>query len=93
MTPNESRPSPGQHLTTVSHAGRFWDVYLEFEDNPKQLEHFRGLLAFAPVDRAEGESTVRTIPILIETSYERVVQRAQMLEMHQLSSFLRSLLP
>jgi len=93
MTAHDARPSPGQHLATVSHEGRFWDVYLEFEDNPRQLEHFRGLLAFSAVDRTEGESTLRTNPILIETSYEQVVRRAQMLEAQQLSSFLRSLLP
>jgi hypothetical protein len=93
MTPPDARPSPGQHLATVSHDGRFWEVYLEFEDHPRGDEHYRALLAFAPVDRAEGEAALRTIPLLIEPSYEEVIQRARRLEEHQLTSLLRSLLP
>jgi hypothetical protein len=88
----DDRPSPGQHLATVSHDGRFWDVYLEFEDNPRAAERYRALLAFTPVDLAEGEATLRTIAVLVEDSYEEVMHRARMLEDHQLSAFLRSLL-
>jgi len=86
-------PSSGQHLATVSHAGRFWDVYLEFQDDPRRPDAFRGLLAYSPADRAEGEKLLRTIPIIIESSYEEAVRRARDLEDHQLIAFLRSLLP
>ncbi|TVP48213.1 MAG: hypothetical protein EA350_03450 [Gemmatimonadales bacterium] len=95
MTPNpsEPRPSAGQHLATVSHDGRFWEVYLEFEDTPRGSDRYRALLAFSPVDRGSGEETMRTIPLLIEESYEEVLQRARRLDEHQLSAMLRSLLP
>jgi hypothetical protein len=86
-------PSHGQHLATVSHDGRFWDVYLEFEDDPRRPDAYRGVLAFSPADRNEGEETIRTIPVIIESSYEDAVRRARGLENHQLVAFLRSLLP
>lgn len=93
QSPSDNRPSAGQHLATVSHDGRFWEVYLEFEDTPRGTDRYRALLAFSPVDRAEGELTIRTIPLLIEDSYEEVVQRARRLEEHHFTAMLRSLLP
>jgi hypothetical protein len=95
MTPAASSPPPssGQHLATVSHNGRFWDVYLEFEDDLRRPDAHRGLLVYSPADRAEGEKVLRTIPIIIEPSYEDAVRRAKDLEDHQLVAFLRSLLP
>jgi hypothetical protein len=93
MTESGDTPSPGQLLSTVSHEGRFWDVYLEFEDDLRRSNRYRALLAFSPVDRAEGEGTLRTIAVLIEDSYEEVIHRARLLESHHLSAFLRSLLP
>jgi hypothetical protein len=86
-------PSHGQHLATVSHDGRFWDVYLEFEDDPRRPDTYRALLAYSPADRNEGEETLRTAPIILEPSYEEAVRKAQHLESHQLTAFLRSLLP
>ena len=46
--PNPSPPPPssGHHLATISHEGRFWDVYLEFEDDPRRPTSFRALLCF-----------------------------------------------
>lgn len=93
MTQAGPRPSPGQHLRTLSHEGRFWDVYLEFEDSGRHTDHFRGLLAFVPIDQGEDAQPIRTISVLIETSYEGVLERARMLKAHQLEGFLRSLLP
>ncbi len=96
MIPHEPRqplPSSGQHLATISHAGRFWDVYLEFEENPRRMDGHRALLAYSAADRDEGESVLRTIPIIIEATYEEAVRRAHQLEDHQLVAFLRSLLP
>ena len=43
-TPSTPPPSEGHHLATISHEGRFWDVYLEFEDDPRRPETFRALL-------------------------------------------------
>lgn len=92
-SPSDSAPSSGQHLATISHEGRFWDVYLEFDDDLRRPEFFRGLLAYSPADRAEGEEVLRTIPIIIESSYEEAIRRSRELEDHQLIAFLRSLLP
>ena len=86
-------PSAGQHLATISHSGRFWDVYLEFDDDFRRPESYRALLAYSPADRAEGEELLRTIPVIVEASYEEAVRRARALEEHQLVAFLRSLLP
>ena len=93
-----SSPAPlssGQHLTTISHDGRFWEVYLEFQDDPRIPTSYRGLLCFSPSTSAEAEeeSVLRTTTILIEDSYETVVSRARSLQDFQLQSLLRSLLP
>lgn len=86
-------PTSGQHLATISHEGRFWDVYLEFEDDVRRPTSHRALLAYSPADRGEGEDLLRTIPVIIEPSYEQAVRKAQALEEHQLVAFLRSMLP
>ncbi len=86
-------PSPGQHIATISHSGRFWDVYLEFDDDPRRPESYRAALSYSPADRGDGERPLRTIPVIVEPSYEEAVNKARALEDHQLISFLRSLLP
>ncbi len=91
--PHDRRPSSGQHLATISHEGRFWDVYLEFDEDLRRPGSYRGNLAFSAADRAEGESVLRTTAVIIEASYEEAVRKAHDLDEHQLSSFLRSLLP
>jgi len=93
MAADAESPSHGQHLATVSHDGRFWDVYLEFEDDPRRPDSYRALLAYSPADRNEGEETLRTIAVIIEPSYEEAIRRARQLDDHQLVAFLRSLLP
>ena len=93
IPPELPPPSSGQHLTTVSHMGRFWDVYLEFADDPRRPDVFRGLLCFSPSDRNEGEGAARTTTIIVESSYEAALRRARSLEEHQLVGLLRSVLP
>ena len=91
-----SSPAPlsnGQHLTTISHDGRFWEVYLEFQDDHRIPTSYRGLLCFSPSVGAEGELALRTTTILIEDSYETVESKARSFEDFQLQSLLRSLLP
>ena len=93
-TPHElPPPSRGQHLATVSHLGRFWDVFLEFNDDPRRPDVFRGLLCFSPSDRNEGEQAARTTTIIIESSYEAALRKARSFEEHQLIGLLRSVLP
>jgi hypothetical protein len=96
MTPNLTPPgipSDGQHLATLSFDGRFWDVYVEFSDNPPRPESGRALLCFAPSDRNQGDKAVRTTTIIIEASSQEALARARALESHQLVGLLRSCLP
>ena len=91
-----SSPSPfskGQHLATISHDGRFWEVYLEFQDDPRDPTSYRGLLCFSPADGTGTEPARRTTTILIEDSYEEVVSKARAFEDFQLQALLRSVLP
>ena len=92
-----SRPDPvapdAQHLSTISHQGRFWDIYLELDNEGGFGTPWRGRLAYSPADRGENEFTLRTIPVIIETTRDDALRRAYHLEGHQLVAFLRSLLP
>lgn len=92
-SPAAGPPSPGHHLATLSHDGRFWDVYVEFDDDPRRTDSFGACLCFSPADAEEGSTPVRTTTILIEPSYEEVLYRARAFEDHQLLALLRSSLP
>ena len=83
----------GQHLATVSHQGRFWDVFLEFNDDPRRPDVYRALLCFAPSDLDSSEQPVRTANIIVESTYDDVVRKARIFEEHQLLGLLRSVLP
>jgi hypothetical protein len=97
------RPSPssdpeflapdGEHLTTISHQGRFWDIYVELESDFAPGAPCRARLAYSPADRAADEFTLRTIPVIVEANRDEALRRAHRLEVHQLVAFLRSLLP
>jgi hypothetical protein len=82
---------PGQHLATISHEGRFWDVYLELEE--AHAGPVRGRLRFTAADQSPSEPVARTGFILVEATPEEVHGRARELNTHQLSSLLRSCLP
>lgn len=86
-------PSDGPHLATVSHRGRFWDVYIEIVDDPRRTDSVKGRLCFSPADDTAAGGPVRTAPILIEPSHQEVVHRARSFEDHQLVGLLRSVLP
>lgn len=86
-------PSSGHHLATIGHEGRFWDVYLEFEDDPRRPETFRALLCYFPGDPGDGEEPVRTTVIIIEETFEEAMLKARSLEDVQLQALLRSALP
>lgn len=91
----DARPSPssGHHLATISHDGRFWDVFLEFEDDPRHPETHRALLCYFPGDPGDEEDAVRTATLIIEESFEAAMQKARSLEEVQLQAILRSALP
>jgi len=86
-------PSSGHHLATVSHGGRFWDVYVEFDDDPRRTDSYAARLCYSPADGEESAEAVRTTTVLIETSYEEVLHRARAFEEHHLVGLLRSCLP
>ena len=81
----------GQHLTTFAHEGRFWDVYVEFVDDPRRPDSCRARLCYVPTDRAEHEGPARTAVIIIEPSYEEAVSRAASFDQHHLGAMLRSI--
>ena len=86
-------PSSGHHLATISHEGRFWDVYMEFEDDPRRPDTFRALLCYCPGDPGDGEDHTRTTVIIIEDTFEEAMLKARSLEDVQLQALLRSALP
>ena len=91
--PSPPPPSSGHHLATIGHESRFWDVYLEFEDDPRRPETFRALLCYFPGDPGDGEEAARTAVIIIEDTFEDAVMKARGLEDVQLQALLRSVLP
>jgi hypothetical protein len=91
--PRPTPPSDGHHLATLSHEGRFWDVYVEFADDQRYPESGRALLCFSPADRNDGETPVRTTTIIVEPSPQEALARARTLETHHLLGLLRSCLP
>jgi hypothetical protein len=93
--PNPSPPPPssGHHLATISHEGRFWDIFLEFEEDPRRPSSFRALLCFFPGDPGGQEGASRTAVIIIEDSYEEAISKARELDERQLQGLLRSVLP
>lgn len=93
MDASHSPSSEGQHLATISHDGRFWEVYLEFEDDLRSPDTFRARLAFEAADPAEGEEPYRTGVIIIEDSFEQANRKARALDTHQIVALLRSVLP
>ncbi len=93
QNPHPPAPSSGHHLATIGHEGRFWDVYLEFEDDPRRPSSNRARLCFFPGDPGDDEVAVRTTVIIIEDSFEEAMMKARGLEEHQLQGLLRSALP
>ena len=93
LTPRGDPPSRGHHLATITHDGRFWDVYVELEDEASHPGTHRGRFAFAPVDAGEGEEPLRTTDVIIERSREDALGSAQRLDTHHFVALLRSLLP
>ena len=91
--PSPPPPSSGHHLATIGHEGRFWDVYLEFEDDPRRPETFRALLCYFPGDPGDGEEAARTAVIIIADTFEDAIMKARGLEDVQLQALLRSVLP
>jgi len=95
MTSGPHAPSPGSvpglHVATLTHQGRIWDAYLEFDDDPRRPTSYRGRLRFDPAD--DDAAAPRTTVIIIEDSYEEAVAKARTFDARQLQGLLRSCLP
>ena len=86
----EDRPDHGIHLTTFTHEGRFWEVFLEFVEEPGDPESSRARLCYVPTDRAEHEEPVRTTVIIIESTPQEAHEAALALDRYHLAGLLRS---
>lgn len=84
--------SPGMHLKTFTHEGRFWDVFFKVVDDPADPDSCRARLGFLPTDRADHEEPVHTAVIIIEPSYEEALEVAQEFDRYHLSAMLRSVI-
>lgn len=82
--------SPGLHLTTFTHEGRFWDVFLKVVEDPVDPESCRARLSFLPADRADHEEPVQTAVVIIEPSYQEALEVARGYDRYHLSAMLRS---
>lgn len=82
--------SPGLHLTTFTHEGRFWDVFLKVVEDSADPPSCRARLSFLPADRADHEEPVQTTVVIIEPSYEAALEMAQGYDRYHLSAMLRS---
>ena len=91
--PSRSVQSPaGLHVATIPHEGLLWDAYLEFADDPRRPNVFRGRIRF---DRAGPDGsgvTAQTTVIFIEDSYEETVAKARAMDERALEALLRSAL-
>lgn len=90
-------PANGAHMATLTHEGRFWDVYLELQEPQGPSDrYYRGRLRFSapgnPVDGAGGQD-VYTAYIFLEESPDELIARARSFHNEQLLGLLRSCLP
>ncbi|HIF21504.1 MAG TPA: hypothetical protein EYQ27_06235 [Gemmatimonadetes bacterium] len=89
-----SAPAPNLHVATITHSGRIWDTYVEFDDDPHRPEIYRARLRFDAADAIDFEDLpVKTAVIIIEESYEMAVAKARNFDERQLEGLLRSALP
>ena len=79
------------HLATVTHEGRFWDVYVEVVPQASPRDPLRARLAFSAADNADER--VHTAAIFVEPSLDQVLERARELGEHRVVALLRSCLP
>ena len=86
-------PGSGLHIATVAHGARIWDVYVEFDDDPRRPDMYRARLRFDAPDAGDSDHPFRTGVIIIENSFEEAVARARTFEDRQLTALLRSVLP
>ena len=82
--------SVGVHLSTFTHEGRFWDVFLTVVEDPADPHTCRARLSFRPADSPSQESLVQTAVIIIEPSFDDALAVARGFDRYHLSAMLRS---
>jgi len=87
------QPSSQVHVATIAHAGRIWDTWLEFEDDPRRPTSYRGRFRFEPPTGDDAATTVYTTYVIVEESYEEAVAKARSFDDRVLQGMLRSTLP
>ena len=83
----------GLHIATITHGGRIWGTYLEFEDDPTRPDMYLARLRFDVANPTNLEEAPRTTVIIIEESYQEAVAKARDFDDRQLEALLRSALP
>lgn len=89
-TAGDGGPADGVHLTTLTHEGRFWDVFAEVEPPAAGSGSHRARLCFVPSGGAEGRRPARTAAIIIEPSADAALDQARSLARHEIVAMLRS---
>ena len=83
----------GLHIATITHGGRIWGTYLEFDDDPTRPDVYLARLRFDVANPTNLEEAPRTTVIIIEESYQEAVTKARDFDDRQLEALLRSALP
>lgn len=81
------------HLATLAFGGALWEVYLEFEADPRHPTSCRARIRFDPPTDDAVQRPTRTTVIIIEESYDQAVAKARTFDDRQLQGLLRSTLP
>jgi carbamoylphosphate synthase large subunit len=81
------------HIATITHDGRIWEVYMDFEPDLHYPATYRARLRFESSAGEDGPVMARTAVIIIEDSYEEAVAKARSFAEHQLQGLIRSALP
>ena len=89
-SPEKGDPPSDTHLTTFTHEGRFWDVFLKVVEEPVDPESCRARLRFVPADRGDHEEPIETAVVIIEPSYPEALEVARAYDRYHLSAMLRS---
>ena len=87
------RAGRGLHVATITHGGRIWGAYLEFDDDPKRPDVYLARLRFDVANPTNLEEPFHTTVIIIEETYEEAVTKARSFDDRQLEGLLLSALP
>lgn len=87
------QPSGHVHVATIAHAGRIWETWLEFEDDPRRPTSHRARFRFEPPSGDDAVKSAFTTYLIVEESYDAAVAKARSFDDRVLQGMLRSTLP